>query len=107
MLSACCWVMEKRRFFSSLFHCAHFQSRKFCGTFFISAMVQRMEDGGRDLVNDIAPAGLPKFYTIPKTADLTQTLGYKAEQIISKNRDKDAARSDQRRDGKSTARVKD
>ena len=53
------------------------------------AMVQRMEDGGRDLVNDIAPAGLPTFYTIPRTADLTQTLGYKTEQIISKDRSKD------------------
>lgn len=52
-------------------------------------MVQRMEDGGRDLVNDIAPAGLPRFYTIPKTADLTQTLGYKTEQIISKQREAD------------------
>lgn len=50
------------------------------------AMVQRNEDGGRDLVNDIAPAGLPRFYTIPRTADLTQTLGYKTEQIISKQR---------------------
>lgn len=48
-----------------------------------------MEDGGRDLVNDIAPAGLPRFYTIPKTADLTQTLGYKTEQIISKQREND------------------
>lgn len=54
-------------------------------------MVQRMEDGGRDLVNDIAPAGLPRFYTIPKTAALTQTLGYKTEQIISKQRESEAA----------------
>lgn len=61
------------------------------------AMVQRAEDGGRDLVNDIAPAGIPKFYTIPRTADLTQTLGYKTEQIIAKNREKESALAERRK----------
>lgn len=53
------------------------------------SMVQRMDDGGSDLVNDIRRAGLPKFYTVPKTADITATLGYRTEQIISKQRTPD------------------
>lgn len=61
-------------------------------------MVQRMEDGGRDLVNDVAPGGMPKFYTIPRTADLTQTLGYKTEQIIAKDRQKETALAAERKD---------
>lgn len=53
------------------------------------SMVQRMDDGGSDLVNDIRRAGLPKFYTVPKTADITATLGYRTEQIIAKQRTPD------------------
>lgn len=49
------------------------------------SMVQRPEDGGSDLVNDIRRAGLPTFYTVPKTANETATLGYKTEQIIAKD----------------------
>lgn len=42
-------------------------------------------EGGHDLVNDIKRAGAPKLYTVPKTVKITETLGFKTEQIISKD----------------------
>lgn len=41
------------------------------------------EDRGHDLVNDIKRSGSRVFYTIPKTALVTEKLGYETEQIIS------------------------
>ena len=40
------------------------------------------EDKGHDLVNDLKRSGGRVFYTIPKTALITERLGYETEQII-------------------------
>lgn len=40
------------------------------------------EDKGHDLVNDLKRSGRRVFYTIPKTALITEKLGYATEQII-------------------------
>lgn len=50
-------------------------------------------EGGHDLVNDIKRAGAPKLYTVPKTVQLTETLGYKTDQIIAKEEDALAEKS--------------
>lgn len=42
------------------------------------------EEKGHDLVNDLKRSGKRVFYTIPKTALITEKLGYETEQIISK-----------------------
>lgn len=47
------------------------------------SMVQTPE-GGHDLVNDIKLQGVHSIYTIPKTALVTEKLGYATEQIITK-----------------------
>lgn len=47
------------------------------------SMVETPE-GGHDLVNDIKLLGLHSIYTIPKTALVTEKLGYATEQIITK-----------------------
>lgn len=41
------------------------------------------EEKGHDLVNDLKRSGRRVFYTIPKTALITEKLGYETEQIIS------------------------
>lgn len=41
-------------------------------------------EGGHDLVNDIKLKGLYKIYSIPKTGSMMEKLGYKTEQLISK-----------------------
>lgn len=41
------------------------------------------EEGGHDLVNDLKRSGKRVYYTIPKTALVTEKLGYQTEQIIS------------------------
>ena len=46
-------------------------------------MVQTPE-GGHDLVNDVKLSGLYKIYSIPKTGSLMEKLGYKTEQLITK-----------------------
>lgn len=47
------------------------------------AMVTTPE-GGHDLVNDVKLSGLYKIYSIPKTGSLMEKLGYKTEQLITK-----------------------
>lgn len=42
-------------------------------------------EGGHDLVNDIKLKGVYSIYTIPKTVQTTEKLGYKTEQLITKN----------------------
>lgn len=41
------------------------------------------DEKGHDLVNDLRRSGKRVFYTIPKTARITEKLGYETEQIIS------------------------
>lgn len=45
------------------------------------------EEKGHDLVNDLKRSGKRVFYSIPKTALLTEKLGYETEQIISRPAD--------------------
>lgn len=45
------------------------------------------EDKGHDLVNDLKRSGGRVFYSIPKTALITEKLGYETEQIISGSHD--------------------
>lgn len=47
-------------------------------------------EGGHDLVNDIKRKGIYKIYSIPKTGSMMEKLGYKTEQLISKEKDGDA-----------------
>lgn len=54
-------------------------------------------DGGHDLVNDIKLSGLYKVYSIPKTGSLMEKLGYKTEQIITKENNDDAEKNETRR----------
>lgn len=42
-------------------------------------------EGGHDLVNDIKLKGVYSIYSIPKTVLTTEKLGYKTEQLITKN----------------------
>lgn len=55
----------------------------------VIAMVQTPE-GGEDLVNTVKMSGIYKIYAIPKAVRLTEKLGYKTEQIISKESPKQA-----------------
>lgn len=57
-------------------------------------------EGGHDLVNDIKRAGAPRLYTVPKTVQLTETLGYKTDQIIAKEDAAIVQKAASRRKGK-------
>lgn len=50
------------------------------------------EEKGHDLVNDLKRSGGRVFYTIPKTALITEKLGYETEQIISASKTGDCAK---------------
>lgn len=41
-------------------------------------------DGGHELVNDIQRSGAPRIYSVPRSVEISSTLGYRTEQIIKK-----------------------
>ena len=43
-------------------------------------------DGGEELVNSESRIGIYSIYAIPKAVNITEKLGYKTEQIISKSK---------------------
>lgn len=46
--------------------------------------MERKPEGGEDLVNSVKLIGIHKLYAIPKAVAITEKLGYKTEQIITK-----------------------
>ena len=55
----------------------------------VIAMVKQ-QDGSEDLVNTVKRSGIYKIYDIPRTVRRTEKVGYKTEQIITKEDKKDA-----------------
>lgn len=51
--------------------------------------MERKPEGGEDLVNSVKMLGIHKIYAIPKAVRQTEPLGYKTEQIISKQKKED------------------